>query len=80
MPIHVLKVATIPGFPSFRVWPGTQDANGDGIKSLHAQGEGAIDKELMAELKNDVHIALQRAEASREELVQLESRHVAVEG
>ena len=26
MPIHVFKVATIPGFPSFRVWPGTQDA------------------------------------------------------
>ena len=26
MPIHVFNLATIPGFPSFRVWPGTQDA------------------------------------------------------
>ena len=27
MPIHFFKVATIPGFPSFRVWPGTQVAS-----------------------------------------------------
>merc|ERR1719440_2547487 len=46
----------------------------DDLKALHAEGKGSIDKDVMAELEKDVHIALQRAEASREELVQLESK------
>jgi hypothetical protein len=46
----------------------------DDVKALHAEGKGSVDKDVMAELDKDVRIALQRAEASREELVQLESK------
>merc|ERR1719230_2402517 len=44
------------------------------VKALHSQGKGSIDKDLMAELSHDVNAALQRAEASRGELVQVESK------
>ena len=38
MPIHVFSKWPIPGFPSFRVWPGTQDPTRGACGQISTQG------------------------------------------